>query len=59
MRVKIFQIFPLVNKEKRCHGLGCLEAGTGTEFWGMRCLLGGQHLYYELNCVLPKDMLKS
>ena len=33
-RVKIFHISPLgEEEEKRCHGLGSLEAGTGTEFW--------------------------
>lgn len=33
-RVKIFHISPLAGEEEnRCHGLGSLEAGTGTEFW--------------------------
>lgn len=58
-RVKIFQIFPLVNKEERRNVMGCaLEAGPGTVL-GVRRLLRGQHLCFELNCALQKDTLKS
>ena len=45
-------------REKRCHGLGSLEAVTGTVFW-VQDAGWGQHLCYELNCVWQKDMLKS
>lgn len=59
-RVKTFQVFPLVNKEGRRNAWVVLSGSRhGDRVWSTRCLLGGQHLYFELNCVLQKDMLKS